>query len=279
MPLTPAGPPRGLLHYEPWRAPFQHARYLPGPELTPFVEHYWTVAWDLRGREPHVQSTLPHPSVHLVLEEGEARIVGVHRGRFTETLDGRGSVFGVKFRPGGFHPFVPRPVSRLTGRTFDAPVFFGDEVRALERAVFETPDAIFSLHRHEAMVAAADAFLRRRQPTIDALARRAGEIVAGIQSDRSLTRVAAVAAEAGLIERQLQRLFSRYVGVSPKWVIQRYRLHEALDRVDRGEGVDWSSLAADLGYVDQPHFIRDFRSLVGQTPANYVRTRGRQGQS
>jgi AraC-like DNA-binding protein len=272
MTLTPAGPPRGLIHHDPTRARFEHARYLPATDLAAFVEHYWTVQWDLRGQAPHVQSTLPHPSVHLVLEDGHSRIVGIHRGRFTQMLEGRGGVFGVKFRPGGFHPFVPRPVSRLTGRTLDAAELFGEEVRSLEHEVFGGAN-------HESMVAAAERFLRERLPPADPLATRAGEIVAGILADRTITRVSRVAAHTGLTERQLQRLFSRYVGVSPKWVIQRYRLHEALDRVDQGEIVDWASLAADLGYFDQPHFIRDFRRMVGQTPANYRSERTGQGQT
>ena len=55
----------------------------------------------------------------------------------------------------------------------------------------------------------------------------------------------------GIGKRHLQRLFNRYVGVSPKWVIQRYRLHEVLEQIKRDETVDWAELAQDLGYFDQ----------------------------
>jgi AraC-like DNA-binding protein len=69
--------------------------------------------------------------------------------------------------------------------------------------------------------------------------------------------------------RSLQQLFSDYVGVSPKWVIRRYRLHEAADRLANGEEVDLTALALDLGYFDQAHFTSDFRKLVGQAPGQY----------
>jgi AraC-like DNA-binding protein len=72
-------------------------------------------------------------------------------------------------------------------------------------------------------------------------------------------------------KRTLQRLFSQYVGVSPKWVIKRYRLHEAADQLGAGEVVDWAKLAVDLGYFDQAHFIKDFKTIVGQTPAEYAK--------
>ena len=91
-----------------------------------------------------------------------------------------------------------------------------------------------------------------------------------ILADREITKVEDLVRHSGVGKRTLQRLFSEYVGVSPKWVINRYRLHEALERVAAGESVDWTSLAQDLGYFDQAHFIRDFKKLVGKTPTEYV---------
>jgi AraC-like DNA-binding protein len=69
--------------------------------------------------------------------------------------------------------------------------------------------------------------------------------------------------------RTVQRLFTQYVGIGPQWVMQRYRLHDALERLDRRQRHDWTRFALDLGYYDHAHFLRDFRSLVGVTPAVY----------
>ena len=67
----------------------------------------------------------------------------------------------------------------------------------------------------------------------------------------------------------MQRLFVRYVGVSPKSVIQRYRLHEAAQMIDQGAVSDWLDLSIALGYYDHSHFIRDFRAIVGVSPQEY----------
>ncbi|MHB1501986.1 MAG: helix-turn-helix domain-containing protein [Candidatus Dormibacteria bacterium] len=58
--------------------------------------------------------------------------------------------------------------------------------------------------------------------------------------------------------------------VSPMWVLRRYRLLETAEAVREGAEVSWAELAADLGYADQAHLIRDFRSALGQTPAAYA---------
>jgi hypothetical protein len=60
--------PRGVLDLRSGSRRFDVARARPSPALADLVEHHWMVSWDLRGRQPHTQHTLPHPSVHLVAE-------------------------------------------------------------------------------------------------------------------------------------------------------------------------------------------------------------------
>jgi AraC-like DNA-binding protein len=127
----------------------------------------------------------------------------------------------------------------------------------------------------DARIATVEDFLRRRQPPNDESAPHATAIVYGVAGDRSIVRVEDLVARYGLNQRALQRLFAKYVGVSPKWVIQRYRLHEAAERLTAGATVNQSALALDLGYSDQAHFARDFKAVVGVSPAAYAkRARG-----
>ena len=98
-------------------------------------------------------------------------------------------------------------------------------------------------------------------------------IVRDIQHDPTLTTVHLAARRHATSERTLQRLFRRYVGVGPKWVLQRARLHDAVDRIDSGRAADLAGLALELGWFDQAHFTRDFTALVGQSPAAYAARR------
>ncbi|MEU8607537.1 helix-turn-helix domain-containing protein [Actinoplanes sp. NPDC048791] len=113
-------------------------------------------------------------------------------------------------------------------------------------------------------------FLRARLPAPDPLAEQAAAIVALVQAEPQLTRVDALAARAGIGVRRLQRLFAEYVGLGPKWVIRRYRLHEVGERLASGVDIDWVRLAVELGYADQAHFVRDFTAMVGEPPTRYA---------
>jgi AraC-like DNA-binding protein len=258
-------PPRGLLDAAAARRNFRHARYLPSEDLASFVEHYWRVEWALPAGVRHRQESLPHPSVHVVAEATRCQIVGVVEGRFVRVLEAAGRAFGVKFRPGGFQPFCSGSVRAFTNRRVSVREVFGVEGHAYGQAV-----AAESID--ERAVELAEALLRAARPRRDPEIARVGQIVQQIATDTEITHVDELARRAGSSTRSLQRLFGRYVGVSPKWVILRYRLHEALERIDSGQAVDWAQLAADLGYFDQAHFIRHFKSLVGRAPEAYARS-------
>jgi AraC-like DNA-binding protein len=234
---------------------FRLDRFPPAVDLADWVERHWVVTWDLPPGRGDAATLLPHPCVNLVLDRGRLMIAGVGRERFSYALAGRGQVFGVKFRPGAFHPFLGAPVSRLTDRTVPAAEVWGGAAGGVEGALATAPGVVF---------------LRRRRPPPDSNVELVGRVVRALLHDREIARVQDVAARFGLSTRSLQRLFQRYVGVTPKWVLRRYRLHEAAARLAEGSSGTWAEMAAELGYADQSHFIRDFTAAVGATPVEYA---------
>ena len=259
-----AGKARGLLRSAPAPGVFHHARLLPPVALAAVVQHFWIVRWDFGDGPAQIRETLPHPNAHLVLEAGNARVHGVHTGRFTPVLEGQGAVFGVKFRPGGLHPFLRTPLSTLRNRSLPLQELFGTQGELLGPAVLSQQD-------DATMVAAAVDFLVLHLPPVDGDVERVGRIVDGIAVDRSVNTLDDLAAQWRMGKRALQRMFNEYVGVGPKWVINRYRMHEALERMEQDDALEWTRLALELGYFDQAHFIRDFKTLVGCPPAEYWR--------
>jgi AraC-like DNA-binding protein len=240
---------------------FDYARHAPSPEISAYVGHFWVVTWtDLP--EPYVQRIVSHPTVNMTITHDFHRIAGVIKGGFSYTMRGSGRVLGTRFRPGGFRPFLGGPVSTLTGCFAEIGEMYGTAGAALVERVLAEPDA-------GAAVALIEAFLLELGPERDPLAEEAAALVAMAEDDVSVTRVDELAARSGRSVRSLQRLFRDYVGIGPKWVIRRFRLHEAAERVY--DGLDLATLAAELGYTDQAHLTRDFTAAVGMPPGAYAR--------
>lgn len=253
---------RGILHVSAADPMHGHARYFPSPDLAPFVEHYWSFAQDFAA--PQLTETLPFPVVYLIFEHGKALVAGVQRRKFSRMLEGAVRVRAVKFRPGGFRPFIDAPVSTLTDKTVSLEALFGAQHAAFVANVLSARD-------DQSAFGAIENFLRARAPHTDATLALLSAIATRIADDRNITHVDQIVAQFGIGLRKLQRLCDDYVGIGPKWMIQRYRLHEAAVRIAQDPEVDWAEIALDLGYADQAHFIRDFRRVVGSAPAEYAR--------
>jgi len=256
----------GVLHAKTAATAFTLTRYPPPDDLAPFVDYYWVVRWDLRGQPSHEQAILPHPNVNLAFEATGAAVFVIDTKIFTRRLSGEGKGLGIRFRPGGFRPFFAQPIYTLNDRVVPARRIFGpaaDQACALVMA--ESAD-------DAAMTEAAAALLRGARPAEDPVAGQVAELMALITRDQGLYRVAQLAEVSGLTERRLQRMFADYVGVSPKWVMRRARLHEAALRAEAGgsAAVNWAALAAELGYADQAHLTRDFTATIGVPPTRYA---------
>lgn len=242
---------------------FSLDRYPAAPDLDGLVERYWVVSWEVPpGREDSI-TLLPHPCVNVVLDGGRLTVHGVGRDRFTYTYRGVGGVFGIKFRPGGFQPFLGRPLADITDTVLPAEKLWGPPAAALA----ERMAAASGVDRRVALV---EEFLRERRPAHDPQVQVVQRIVAALLHDRTIARVDDVTEMFNINPRTLQRLFQRYVGVSPKWVLRRYRLHEAAAVLAREQHRPWAEVAAELGYFDQSHFIRDFTAAIGMTPVAYA---------
>ena len=240
--------------------------------LAPWVENHWCLRWDLPAGSSYSSQTLPHPTCTVSVELGHPRagigddrvvVTGVITRRFDVELAQSGWVLGVKFRPGGLAALAGIDVRSLADQSVPAldllPARVVDPLRALAPGT--------TSHDAAAVADAALLGLVRDEPdpAYDTVLRLVDDMLA----DRSLLRVDQLEERHQLSRRQVERLFARYVGVGPKWVLARYRMHDVVDALDGGYAGSLADLAATYGWYDQAHFGRDFTALVGVSPSSY----------
>lgn len=254
----------GILHPALAQHRIDLRQHPPPPALAPAVDYLWSVTW--HAPEGHVQEVIPRPAVQLVAERVDGvprlQVNGVMRHRFERRLVGDDRAVAVAFRPAGFRPFVDVRVSALTDHVVPASDLLGDDA-GLAAHLLDPAVPV------DAAATALATWLADRTPPPDRVAIDLGDLVARAETDRTLVRAEQLAALAGVGLRTLQRQFGEYVGVGPKWVVQRCRLLDVAAAAHDDAPVDWAALAADLGYTDQSHLIRAFTALVGHPPATY----------
>ena len=273
---SPADKPQlGVVGRAGSTAAFELTRWDPSPAAAEFVEHFWSVRWNLREGDTHDSSVITFPVMHLTHEWGDpgvgeprhgyplptTLVQGVVQAVFHTTLHGSGTVVGARFHPGGFAARFHRDASDFTGQTL--PVddqMFGTRLQVdddRERAAAQLDQAIAA---------------HRGAPDPTYLALRA--LLEGIRDDAGVRRVEQVMDRAPWSARTTQRVFRRYVGVPVKWVLCRYRLQRAALDIETEPALDLADLALRHGWYDQAHFSNDVRVMLGCTPGEYVAKHG-----
>ena len=244
-------------------------RYAVAEHLTDLAHGFWIPVWSVPAGLEAPQHVLQYPVALIVITADYARFYGVVPGLSTTTLTGDGWAVGVRCKPAAGALVTGESMAEWTGRHAELSEVVGDAGVALAAEVRTTMAADpHAVDAHTAAMGAVTSFLERYLP-VDDEGRLINEIVEWVEDDPGVTRVAQVCERFALTERALQRLTRRRLGLSPKWLIQRRRLHEAAARLRDGGG-DLAAVAADLGYADQPHFTRDFRTVTGMTPGEFA---------
>lgn len=244
---------------------FELNRYMPSSELEPFVEHHWTIHWDLRGQPPYISEVLPHSSINFAFTAERGWITGITTGMYTYEVKDTGSIIGTMFKPGGFYPFWKKNIAAITDQEVDTVTVFPETDEDFRYRLFD-------MENDEAMVARVEELLLSRKPRIDQNLTLITSILEAVNTDKDLRTVEMVTERFSVSERTVQYLFKKYVGVGLKWVLMRYRLLEAVELAAQLEEPNWALVAADLGYSHQSHFVNDFKKLVGKAPEQYAQS-------
>jgi AraC-like DNA-binding protein len=155
--------------------------------------------------------------------------------------------FGIRFEPAGAWGLFRISQSNLSGKIVE---HTGLLSRAAERRILAADS--MSERVHLAEVALGE--IVPDHPDLWCVATK--DVLARRLSLQALRR----GSDVGV--RQFERLFLTRVGLTPRVFGRLARFRQALDR--RGAG--WASIAADCGYCDQSHLIRDFRQFAGVPP-------------
>lgn len=255
--------PRGIIRNKSNDQKFTLHREQPPDELNYLIDHFWSVQWDLPEGEKITQYVLSHPNIHISLEGNKAELHGVVTRRFERTLQNSGYVFAVKFKPASFACLTEKNIADFT-----------DKITPLSGAIKQEFCDIFcnpiDPSQESAKISELLFFLTKIKNKPDPLVETLNSVIKKIEQDSSINGVGELEKLMGMKTRSIQRLFNKFIGVSPKWVISRYRLHEAMSLIESAnDETIFSEIAYKLGYFDQAHFIKDFKRLVGQTPGEY----------
>lgn len=236
----------------------QYVEWSPRLELRGVVACGWAARFGEDGR-PHAERVLPDGCVDLIWSGQRLLIAGPDTESKVLGTSVGGQFAGVRLRPGKAAAVLGVPASALLDARVTAREVWGARADSLSDALSRTSSAEEAV----TLMAAAVAQALSQAPAADPAVERA---VARLRSLRSARPVAALAAELGLSERQLNRRFIAAVGYGPKLLQRVFRL-QAFVRMASERPWRLADLAAAAGYADQAHLCRDCQALAAAPPS------------
>lgn len=245
----------------------------PSPLLVPYVKNYWLLK--TVGDSGAWIRTVPTGMMSLIFHRGSRPIAvydnGLHPHAFLcgqeKTFadlqySGQIDMLSVVFRPAGVRAFFNLPINKIYNSRVTAEDLEDKELADLECSLVNTADdrlCILGIERF---------LLKRLSSFAGHHLQRINSAICLINSGQ--TDVAVLADAACLGTKQFQRIFSAYVGSNPKEFSRTIRFQKALYILDTQPEIPFTTLAYECGYFDQAHMIKEFKSLSGYTPSEYL---------
>lgn len=257
---------------------FSYRELQPHRPLDRFIRCYWFLQGDGAESPGEPQKILPDGCMEIVFHLGAPfrRVRGAMAqtqsraflvGQLTECflVEQRGfvHVMGVRFTPPGTSAFLPFDLSEIQDEEVTVEELWGARGRSLQ-------DALINADCDAERVRVVENFLLGQfsRGEVDG---RLEEAVRLIQRQQAGTTVARISERVGWSERQLERQFRRKIGMSPKALLRTVRFQHLLQLARSGPAPGWASLAADCGFSDQAHLIREFKRFSGEPPEMFLR--------
>ena len=250
---------------------------LPTPVLAKYLECFWFASGTGNLAATASERILPDGCLELIFHLGASfqrwsPVAGWENqprsfvvGELTRFLlvrpTGNPCIMGVRFCPRGAYRFLRFSLDELSDQNVPLSDLWGVEGKHLEEAVNEAQND------RDRQRLVEEFLLRELSKTVSRP--RFESAVEDIIQSRGLARVGEVAARIGLSPRQLEREFRTHVGLSPKAFARIIRFQNLMWLVGEQPLREWTRLALDGGYADQPHMVREFREFTGQSPTEH----------
>lgn len=252
----------------------------PSLPLSKFIKHYWTIESCIPSCQQHTQRIVPNGLVELLFYLGdkpvscdkiksinENTIITGHLREFYDiNVTGRLSLFSVLFKPHGLSMFFDIPVNELYNQNVPLQCLFKHDTAELEMKLYE---ANTFAERIKIIENYFLHLLTKNRKKYDF--NRIEHSINIINRKRGVVNIDYLASEACFSRKQFERVFSHYVGTTPKQFLKTIRFQHSINEKSKNRTTHLTALSYQCGYYDQSHMINDFQKLTGMTPKQYFK--------
>ncbi|MBN2732541.1 MAG: helix-turn-helix transcriptional regulator [Balneolaceae bacterium] len=236
----------------------------------------------LYNPEHEIERLLPDGTISLVIElDGKERHIydntdfevvqtcrhswlsGMHNKYISISALPDTELIGIRFKPGGFIPFIHSSVYKLYNKVVAASEYFPETIDSLRTSIITQDIAEDKLELVREWLHDNFEYADSVNTVIDNACRQ-------IVVNPTLSTLQEIKSDLKYSEKQFIHLFKQQVGITPKIFQRITRFNQILPKIQEKETLEWVQISEECGYFDQSHFIRDFKRFSGFNPSEFL---------
>ncbi|SMD06754.1 helix-turn-helix domain-containing protein [Pedobacter africanus] len=254
-------------------------RIAPQPDLDQLIECYWMMYND--DPEPNIEKIIPDGFTELIFNyrdvysaktnghdwklQSPNLLAGQLRTYFFLQNTGRTGSVAIKLKPAALTQLFGLSMDQYLDKIVDLDSFSNPELRQLKELILAFGDIGRNKQEKQVKQVLDNYFTALNKAASENPLKGPLNL---IFSSNGMVTVAEMSAAAGVGERQLERLFKKYIGLSPKYYARIIRFNYIFQLI-KSKKSNWAEIVYQSGYYDQSHFIRNFKAFTGEDPSSY----------
>lgn len=249
-------------------------RIPPKKSLSKLIDCYWVV--ENEDETIFEQKIIPDGFPEIIFHYGDeykinisgewkvqskSLLAGQIRNHFLLENTGVSGMIGIKFKPAGITQLFGLNMVDLTDAVVDLDSKLKNELEPLSQKM----NSKTSFQETTTVLNAFFEGLLAEESENDLIINHAIEL---IFQENGMISISDLVKKTGVNERKLERLFRKYIGLSPKFYSRIIRFNYIFQLVQEKK-MNWSELAQLSGFYDQSHFISNFQEFTGEDPSKY----------
>ena len=255
----------------------------PSRLLRSYVREYWHLRRETPLLSFHEEYMHPRGGFGIVFNFGDSLRLDAQAVAEPVFLDGANTVsrklgllghvelMGVRFHEGGAYPFLGVPLVELRNEISFLDALDKPRLLQLHARLQEAQSLAARINLLEDWLIHRLSVGKERDELIPAS-------LARLRQRQGHLPIPELARELDVSQRHLERLYQSHVGMSPKQYAQLLRVEAARLILRQKNGQSTTTLAAELDFYDQSHFIREFSAIIGMTPFAYMKRHQKQSE-
>lgn len=251
-----------------------YERIIPPLSLSGLIDCYWVV--ESNDQTIQSQKIIPDGYPEIIFHyddpyrinisgewelQSHTLLAGQIRNHFLLENTGASGMIGVKFKPAGITELFSISMKDFTDVVVDLDSVLGEEFQSIsEFMLSQTP--------YSKKIDQLNYFFLEKKNKMKKNGNEVREALDIIFRENGVISVSELISELAINERKIERLFNKFVGLTPKFYSRIIRFNYIFQLIQKQQ-LSWSEVAHLSGYYDQSHFISNFQEFTGEDPSSY----------